>query len=201
MNKKRNPFFIYWLLAVAVLIALNIFVYPSVLENKAEQVSYNRFLNEIINKNIDAVQVDVDNIYFSLKSDAEQKESEPSNLLKNLGRQKIYSTVKMDDERLVDRLYDAGATFSRVAPKKVNPVLSFAISYIFPVVIFVIIWQFLIRQMTKGGNMMSFGKSSAKVYVKAQTARALPMLPVRRRQRRRLWKLWIFCTIRQSIPT
>ena len=172
MNKKRNPFFIYWLLAVAVLIALNIFVYPSVLENKAEQVSYNRFLNEIINKNIDAVQVDVDNIYFSLKSDAEQKESEPSNLLKNLGRQKIYSTVKMDDERLVDRLYDAGATFSRVAPKKVNPVLSFAISYIFPVVIFVIIWQFLIRQMTKGGNMMSFGKSSAKVYVKAQTGKS-----------------------------
>lgn len=172
MNKKRNPFFIYWLLAVAVLIALNIFVYPSVLENKAEQVSYNRFLNEIINKNIDAVQVDVDNIYFSLKSDAEQKESEPSNLLKNLGRQKIYSTVKMDDERLVDRLYDAGATFSRVAPKKVNPVLSFAISYIFPVIIFAIIWQFLIRQMTKGGNMMSFGKSSAKVYVKAQTGKS-----------------------------
>lgn len=172
MNKKRNPFFIYWLLAVAVLIALNIFVYPSVLENKAEQVSYNRFLNEIINKNIDAVQVDVDNIYFSLKSDAEQRESEPSNLLKNLGRQKIYSTVKMDDERLVDRLYDAGATFSRVAPKKVNPILSFAISYIFPVIIFVIIWQFLMRQMTKGGNMMSFGKSSAKVYVKAQTGKS-----------------------------
>lgn len=172
MNKKRNPFFIYWLLAVAVLIALNIFVYPSVLETKAEQVSYNRFLNEIINKNIDAVQVDVDNIYFSLKSDAEQRESEPSNLLKNLGRQKIYSTVKMDDERLVDRLYDAGATFSRVAPKKVNPVLSFAISYIFPVIIFVIIWQFLMRQMTKGGNMMSFGKSSAKVYVKAQTGKS-----------------------------
>ena len=172
MNKKRNPFFIYWLLAVAVLIALNIFVYPSVLETKAEQVSYNRFLNEIINKNIDAVQVDVDNIYFSLKSDAEQRESEPSNLLKNLGRQKIYSTVKMDDERLVDRLYDAGATFSRVAPKKVNPVLSFAISYIFPVIIFVVIWQFLIRQMTKGGNMMSFGKSSAKVYVKAQTGKS-----------------------------
>ena len=155
-----------------MLIALNIFVYPSVLENKAEQVSYNRFLNEIINKNIDAVQVDVDNIYFSLKSDAEQRESEPSNLLKNLGRQKIYSTVKMDDERLVDRLYDAGATFSRVAPKKVNPVLSFAISYIFPVIIFVVIWQFLIRQMTKGGNMMSFGKSSAKVYVKAQTGKS-----------------------------
>ena len=172
MNKKRNPFFIYWLLAVAVLIALNIFVYPSVLENRAEQVSYNRFLNEIINKNIDAVQVDVDNIYFSLKSDAEQRESEPSNLLKNLGRQKIYSTVKMDDERLVDRLYDAGATFSRVAPKKVNPILSFAISYIFPVIIFVIIWQFLMRQMTKGGNMMSFGKSSAKVYVKAQTGKS-----------------------------
>ena len=172
MNQKRNPFFIYWLLAVAVLIALNIFVYPSVLENRAEQVSYNRFLNEIINKNIDAVQVDVDNIYFSLKSDAEQRESEPSNLLKNLGRQKIYSTVKMDDERLVDRLYDAGATFSRVAPKKVNPILSFAISYIFPVIIFVIIWQFLMRQMTKGGNMMSFGKSSAKVYVKAQTGKS-----------------------------
>ncbi len=155
-----------------MLIALNIFVYPSVLENRAEQVSYNRFLNEIINKNIDAVQVDVDNIYFSLKSDAEQRESEPSNLLKNLGRQKIYSTVKMDDERLVDRLYDAGATFSRVAPKKVNPILSFAISYIFPVIIFVIIWQFLMRQMTKGGNMMSFGKSSAKVYVKAQTGKS-----------------------------
>lgn len=175
MNKKRkNPFIIYWLIAIGILAALNIFVYPAFLGSKAQQMSYNEFLNEIKAKNIDRVEVDVDNIYFSLKSEIEEHGENSKNVLKGLyaGRQKVYTTVRMDDERLVDRLYDAGAAFSQVAPKRVNPILSFVISYIAPVLFFVLIWQFLIRQMSKGGNMMSFGKANAKVYVKAQTGKS-----------------------------
>lgn len=175
MNKdKKKSFLLFWFIAIAILIALNIFVYPSFLGKNTQKVSYNRFLNELKNKNIAFVEVDVDNIYFSLSDEGANSGASGETVFENLytGRQRVYTTVRMDDDRLVDRLYEAGATFSQVAPKKINPFLSFAISYVFPILIFVFIWNILLRQMSKGGNMMSFGKANAKVYVKAQTGKS-----------------------------
>ena len=173
MNKNRKrPFIFFWLIAMIILITLNIFVYPSVLRNSTSEVSYNEFLNQLKNKNIDRVEVDVEKIYFSLKSDSSV--GDDVSLLEKLNRtrEKVYITVRMEDEQLVERLYESGAAFSKIAPKKINPIVSFAISYIFPVVIFAFIWLFVIKQISKGGNMMSFGKANAKVYVKAQTGKS-----------------------------
>lgn len=173
MNKNRKkPFIFFWLIAMVILITLNIFVYPSMLKNSTSEVSYNEFLNQLKNKNINRVEVDVEKIYFSLKSDS--AEIDGTSLLEkiNPAREKVYITVRMEDEQLVERLYESGAAFSKIAPKKLNPILSFVISYILPVVIFALIWTFVLKQMSRGGNMMSFGKSNAKVYVKAQTGKS-----------------------------
>jgi len=173
MNKNRKkPFLFFWFVAMAIMLALNIFVYPSVLKNKTTEVSYNEFLNQLKNKNIARVEVDAEKIYFSLKSD--EIKSEESSILNrlNFAKDKVYITVRMDDERLVERLYESGATFSKIAPKRVNPILSFIISYILPIFVFALIWMFVLKHMSKGGNMMSFGKANAKVYVKAQTGKS-----------------------------
>jgi len=172
MNKKRkNSFLSFWLVSMAILLILNIFVYPSIFKNGTQEVSYNEFLNQLKNKNIDRVEVDVEKIYFSLKSD-ENNPGESTIFEKlNFARDKVYITVRMEDDRLVERLYESEATFSKIAPKRLNPILSFAISYILPILIFALIWMFMIKQVSKGGNMMSFGKANAKVYVKAQTGK------------------------------
>ena len=161
MNKNRKkPFIFFWLIAMVILITLNIFVYPSMLKNSTSEVSYNEFLNQLKNKNINRVEVDVEKIYFSLKSDS--ADIDGTSLLEkiNPAREKVYITVRMEDEQLVERLYESGAAFSKIAPKKLNPILSFVISYILPVVIFALIWTFVLKQMSRGGNMMSFGKSN-----------------------------------------
>ncbi len=170
MKDRKKPFIFYWLAAIVILILLNTFIYPAFL-GSIKEVSYNTFLNELKNKNIDRVEVDEEKIYFSLLSDAKEDEQQNNSFFTGVKGAKAYSTVRMEDDSLVDRLYDAGASFSRVAPKKINPFLSFIISYIVPVLFFVVIWQLLMKQMSRGGNMMSFGRANAKVYVKAQTGK------------------------------
>ena len=85
--------------------------------------------------------------------------------------QKVYSTVRMDDPQLVERLYNAGASFGEVKPREVSPWFSTLVMF----VVFFLLWQFVMKKaMSKMGgigNAMSFGKSNAKVYVKAQTGK------------------------------
>ena len=83
----------------------------------------------------------------------------------------LYCTVRMQDNMLVDRLYAAGANFSAIEPKEVSPWMSSLIMFL----LFFLFWRLVFgRMMKKGGfgaNAMAFGKSNAKVYVKAQTGK------------------------------
>ena len=60
-------------------------------------------------------------------------------------------------------------------PKEMNPILSFFLTFILPIVIFIAIGQLMSRALMKklgGGPMgsaMQFGKSSAKVYIASET--------------------------------
>lgn len=77
----------------------------------------------------------------------------------------------MSDARLVDRLYESGAEFSQVAQEGTSIsslILSFLFSFGLPILIFVLMMRYLMKHMGNGsGNTMSFGKSNAKVYIKA----------------------------------
>ena len=81
-------------------------------------------------------------------------------------------TGRIDDENLVERLDKSGAEFSGEIPKKQSPILSFLISWIFPIVLFVVLGQWLSKKMMKGmggPGAMAFGKSNAKIYVNSST--------------------------------
>jgi cell division protease FtsH len=79
----------------------------------------------------------------------------------------------MDDPELVNRLYSANIEFSRVFPRENSPLVNFILTWIFPIMILIVVGRFLTNSMQKkaGSNMMSFGKSNAKVYVEAQTGK------------------------------
>ena len=89
---------------------------------------------------------------------------------------KYYETTTFDDPNLVNRLEDAGCEFGRVAQQEMNPLLSFFLVWILPILIFWALGQWLAKRMMKkmgggaaGNPFMQFGKSNAKVYVESTT--------------------------------
>lgn len=156
VDKPKRPLFIYYLIVILVLIILNGFVFNSMLKRNVQEVDYGTFLTMLDKKEIAKAQIEQDEIIFIDKSD------------------NIYTTTTFNDDKLVDRLYDAGCQFGEVKVQQISPFMSFLLSFILPVVFFVIIGQLLSRYMMKKmgggmGNAMSFGKSNAKVYVASET--------------------------------
>ena len=136
---------------------LNSLLFPRLLKQKVETVDYGTFLNMVSEKQVDTVQIEGDYIYFT------DKQEKPA----------FYQTTTFDDPDLVDRLQASGCAFGRVVEEEMSPILSFLISWIFPIVIFALLGQWLSSKMMKkmGGGMssMQFGKSNAKVYVESST--------------------------------
>ena len=142
------------------------FLLPFLAKSNVQQVSYDVFLTEMENKNISTAEVNADLIYFVLRAD-DTVETETL-----IAAEKIYSTVRMDDPMLIDRLDTSGAAFTEVRPKQVSPWVSSFIMF----VIFFLLWRFVMSKMMArmggmGGNAMAFGKANAKIYVKAQTGK------------------------------
>ncbi len=169
VNNQRKPLLYYWLIALLIMGVINMVFLPFMTKNTIEQVNYDVFLTQMQNKNISQAEVNEDVIYFYLKN--EDKSDKAGTTIFSENTQKVYATVRMDDPQLVERLYNAGASFGEVKPKEVSPWFSTLIMF----VVFFLLWQFVMKKaMSKMGgigNAMSFGKSNAKVYVKAQTGK------------------------------
>ena len=169
VNNQRKPLLYYWLIALLIMGVINMVFLPFMTKNTIEQVNYDVFLTQMQNKNISQAEVNEDVIYFYLKD--EDKSDKAGTTIFSENTQKVYSTVRMDDPQLVERLYNAGASFGEVKPREVSPWFSTLVMF----VVFFLLWQFVMKKaMSKMGgigNAMSFGKSNAKVYVKAQTGK------------------------------
>ena len=156
VKKQKKPLIFYYVVAMVVLLLLNTFVFPKILDQQITEVDYGTFLKMLENKEVDTVQIETDYIYFTEKSDTPV----------------YYDTVRIEDTQLIDRLIDSGAQFGGVKQEEMSPILNFLLSWIFPVLIFVVLGQVLSRSLAKrigggGMNSMSFGKSNAKVYVQS----------------------------------
>ena len=170
MENQRKPLIYYWLIALLIMFGINWLLLPLLSGSQVEQVGYNIFLDELEAKNIDQVEVNTDVIYYSLK--AEHTDTVNTEIsVKQHNEPMLYTTVRMKDDMLVNRLYEAGANFSAIAPKEVSPWVSTLVMFL----LFFLFWRFVFGRMMKksglGGNAMAFGKSSAKIYVKAQTGK------------------------------
>lgn len=157
VKPPKKPLLFYYLIVMIVMMLLNILLFPRLLKQKVETVDYGTFLNMVSAKEVEIVQIEGDYIYFADKQDP------PA----------FYQTTTFDDPDLVDRLQESGCTFGRVVQEEMSPVLSFLISWVVPIVIFIVLGQWLSAKLMKkmGGGMsaMQFGKSNAKVYVESTT--------------------------------
>ena len=164
MNQKsdapdhKKPLVYYALVAMMILLLLNTFVFPSLLQRQVVEVAYSQFLEMVEQGSIKEVASEEGQLIF-LAEDAS-------------GNTFVGKTGQWPDEALTQRLLDAGVQFSAVIPTQNSPLLSFLISWILPVLFFTLIGRLFFNMMNKrGGNMMTFGKANAKVYVQAQTGK------------------------------
>ena len=154
-KSPKKPLIFYYGVVLAVLLVFNMIVSPLLLERQVTEVDYGTFMRMIDDKDIGEVQMDDSEILFSNKAgDA------------------VYKTVALQDSTLVQRLYEAGASFSGTVEKTMSPLLSLLLTGVLPLLVFVALGQFLSRKLIEqagGKNAMSFGmgKSNAKVYVQS----------------------------------
>ncbi len=173
MHIKKEKIF-YIAIAVAIIFVLNYFVFPVLFGDNVEDVTYDEFLSKLSSKSISEVQIEADNILYTLKEDEIPKGKTPLLGLTSPDSADVYRTGLLDDPELVTKLEKSGAKFAKVREEEVPPLLALLISYGVPIIIMIIFWRFLSKQIAKGGfggNAMSFGKSNAKIYVKAQTGK------------------------------
>lgn len=162
MKEEKTPkksLLFYYVISIIILLMLNTFVLPSLMKQQINQVDYSTFLSQIKSGKISKVEIQDNQIVYNIKD--------------TNGKDQIYSTGRVQDLELVNRLTDAGVKFSQVIPKENSPLLNFFMSWIFPMIIFIGIGQLFSGQMKKrmGGGALTFGKSNAKIYVQAQTGK------------------------------
>ena len=158
VKRPKKPLIFYYVIVMVVLLLINLLTVPWLAQRRVQEVDYGTFLEMIEQKQVATVELDGNTIYFT------DKEAETN----------FYETTTFDDPDLVNRLDEAGCTFGRVAEEPMNPILSFLLSWIVPLLIFIGLGQLLSRQLMKkmgggtdGNPFMQFGKSNVKVYVQS----------------------------------
>ena len=157
VKKPRKPLMFYYGVAMVIILLFNLFAMPMLQSALVTEVDYGTFMTMTQEKNIGKVEIQYNQIIFTDKAN-----------------ETIYKTGIMNDPNLTERLYNAGAVFASPIAKEASPIMSFLMSWILPMVIFILLGQVLSRWMIKkmgGPNSMMFdaAKSDAKVYVKSDT--------------------------------
>ena len=155
---EKRPLYVYYIIAVVIIILLNVFALPAISERSVKQTDYTTFLKAVDRGKVYEATINSDYIYYTMKVD---------------GNDVYCKTVSVDDKDLVSHLYDAGVSIEGTAPQRQSLLLSLIAGYILPIAVFILLGRWLSKKMMSSmgnggpGGMMSFGKSNAKVYVKS----------------------------------
>lgn len=155
VKKPKKSLMFYYIIVLVVLLLINLIAVPMISARQIIEVDYGTFMSMTESKNVGQVQIQDNQILFTDKAE-----------------EKVYKTGLMDDPMLTERLYNSGAAFGSVIVEETSPILSFILSWVFPIVIFALLGNFMSKKLMEkmgGSNSMMFnmGKSNAKVYVKS----------------------------------
>ncbi len=146
----------YYLIILAVMLLFNFLIMPSFASRQIKSADYGNFMKMTEEGKIDKVQVEDEQILFTLKDS-----------------KTVYKTGRMDDPNLTERLYNAGITsFNKEIVEQISPLLSLILSLVLPIAFFALLGHYMFKKLMDkagGGNAMMFGmgKSNAKIYVQS----------------------------------
>lgn len=97
VKSPKKPYLYYYGIVLLIIIVFNVLVTPMLTKTMVKEVDYGTFMSKIEDKKIDDVQIEDNQILFTDKDD----------------KNTIYKTGVMEDPTLTERLYKAGAKFSK----------------------------------------------------------------------------------------
>lgn len=155
VKSPKKPMIYYYGIVLLVMLLFNLFITPLLMRGQVLEVDYGTFMRMIEEKDIGKVEVTDSQIIFTNKENTV-----------------IFTTGAMNDQTLTWRLYESGAQFAKNIEKTMSPLMSFLLTFILPMALFVLIGQYMSRKLMEqmgGKDSMSFGlgKSNAKVYVQS----------------------------------
>ena len=154
VKSPKKPLIYYYCIVLLVLMVFNSFILPLLARQQIKEVDYGTFMTMTENGEIGKVEIESNQILFTDKDG-----------------KTIYKTGVMNDPGLTERLHASGAEFASEIVEEASPLMSFFLTWILPVVLFVALGQLLYKKMSEkmggGPNSMMFGlgNSNAKVYV------------------------------------
>lgn len=155
VKKPGKGLMFYYGIVLIIILLFNVIALPYLQDSKVKEVDYSKFISMTEKENIGKVEIQDNQIIFTDKS-----------------QENIYKTGKIDDDGLTQRLYDSGAKFSAEIVQEASPLLTMLMTWILPIVIFVLLGRWMTKRIgQKGGGansmMFNMGKSNAKVYVQS----------------------------------
>ena len=159
VKSPKKPLIYYYVLVLAILCLFNLIVSPMLMRPQIDEVDYGTFMDMIEEKDVGVVEVTSTEITFTNKDNT-----------------KVYETGAMYDPTLTERLHEAGATFDSVSNEG-SPILSFLLSFVLPLVIFIGLGQYMSKKMMEqmgGKNSMSFGRTWPRSWTTSTTPKSTP---------------------------
>lgn len=157
VKKPKKPLIYYYGIVILVLILFNSLTMPWLMGRQIHEVDYGTFIRMTEDKEIGEVEI---------------QEQENTIVFTDKENQVIYETAMVNDPDLTERLYEAGVSFKGEVVKQMSPLLSFFVTWVLPLLIFIGIGQLMSKKLMEraGGKdsmMFGIGRSNAKVYVKS----------------------------------
>ena len=157
VKRPKKPLIYYYGIILLILFLFNLLALPKISQLQMVEVDYGTFMTMTENGEIGRVDI---------------QEQENRILFTDKNETTVYKTAMVDDPDLTTRLHNAGIPFYGQEIQQESPILTFLLSWVLPLLVFIGIGQLLSKKLMDragGANAMSFGfgKSSAKIYVKS----------------------------------
>nr|WP_081852471.1 ATP-dependent zinc metalloprotease FtsH [Prevotella sp. 10(H)] len=159
------PSYYNFIIVLVVLMLINSLVVPGLSEKKITDTDYGTFIEKVDKGKVKQVKMDEGKIYYSALNDSNEEQT--------------YQTGAVDDPDLVNRLLASESPnengkieFTKTIPRQNSPIISFLLMWVLPGLIFFWIFRsgskMIQGRMGGGENVMSFGKSNAKIYAESE---------------------------------
>lgn len=158
VKQPKKPLIFYYLAVLLFIVIINLVVMPLIIGANRTEVSYSQFISDTTQGNINNVKIYSNEIVYQ----------------NNDG--KIYYTATIEDPELVNRLTEYEVVFSSEIETQVSPFMEFILTFVLPIIIFILLGRWLSNRMmdrmgggASGQSMMfgGLGKSNARVYVQS----------------------------------
>lgn len=158
---NQKPTLFYYGVIILLVILLNMFVFPQLLDEKIEEVDYGTFLRMVEDGEVSEVEIQQDYILFHKK------------IVEEADEEKLYRTSTLEDPTLVERLYAADVSFTKLVERDNSFLFTLLFTWILPLILLFFVGRFILRRIqNRESTYMTFGKSNARIYVEAETGKS-----------------------------